>query len=77
MVWEWGLLADWMLSPKNGTDRFHPVLQGRARYESGSPDPENGILGDHIQSLNEPVYAAHPPEIGIDELPDTMPSVYA
>ena len=59
-----------------GAQELHPSERSRA-YESGSPDTENGILGDHIQSLNEPVYAAHPAEIGIDELPDTMPSVYA
>jgi len=59
-----------------GAQELHPFERAKV-YEPSSADAQNDMLASHIESLHEPLYAAHPPEIGIDELPDTMPSVYA
>lgn len=59
-----------------GAQELHVAERSKA-YENGGLDTQNRILTDHIESLAEPVYASHPPEIGIDDLPDSMPSVYA
>jgi len=35
------------------------------------------ILAAHLRSLHEPIYVDYPPRVSIEDLPDSMPSVYA
>lgn len=46
-------------------------------YEAIEEDPEAAALSECIAGQSEPTYVDRPIRIGIDELPDLMPSVYA
>jgi hypothetical protein len=39
-------------------------------------DVEASLLANHLQGLSEPIYVENPPRIAVEDLPDSMPSMY-
>jgi hypothetical protein len=55
---------------------FDRAERNRA-YDDLGEDSEAAALSDHIANQAHPTYVDRPIRVGIDELPDLMPSVYA
>ena len=56
--------------------QLHKADRSPAYAGIATDDPQAALLTEHIQGLHEPLYVADAPQVGIEDLPDAIRSVY-